>query len=116
MPEVAQQEAVDNLIGHAEALKAYRIAVVDPPKDSSISEVREFRAQFDTTYAALYYPWVRIVDPNARPDPGTPPATLDLPPSGFAAGIYARSRHRSAVCTRRRPTRSCSGSPSSSRT
>ncbi len=26
-----------------------------------------------------------------RPDPGAPPATLALPPSGFAAGIYARS-------------------------
>ena len=91
LPEVAQKEAVDNLIGHAQALKAYRIAVVDPPKDSSISGVREFRAQFDTTYGALYYPWLRVVDPNARPDPSTPPAMIDLPPSGFAAGIYARS-------------------------
>ena len=50
-------------------------------------------AQFDSTYAALYYPWVRIVDPNAKPDASSPPATLDLPPSGYAAGIYARSRH-----------------------
>ena len=86
-----QQTAIDNLIVHAEAPKAYRIAVVDPPKDSSISEVRRFRGQFDSKYAALYYPWVRIVNPTVKPDPTTPPATLDLPPSGFATGIYARS-------------------------
>jgi phage tail sheath protein FI len=83
--------AVDNLIGHCERLR-YRIAIVDPPRaDTSISGVRAFRSQFDTKYAALYYPWVEIVDPTKRPDPGAPPATLALPPSGFAAGIFARS-------------------------
>ncbi|MGW6129731.1 phage tail sheath family protein [Cellulomonas sp. NPDC055163] len=83
--------ATSDLIAHCQATKAYRIGIVDPPKDSSISEVRSFRAQFDSSYAAVYYPWVRIVDPTVRPDPGAPPALLDLPPSGFAAGIYARS-------------------------
>jgi len=53
--------------------------------------VREFRSHFDTKYAALYYPWVEILDPLAKNDPGAAPATLQLPPSGFAAGIYARS-------------------------
>lgn len=89
--ETDRKTAADDLITHCEALKAYRIGILDPPKDSSISEVREFRSQFDSTYAALYYPWVRIVDPTARLDPGAPPALLDLPPSGFTAGIYARS-------------------------
>lgn len=83
--------AVDDLISHCQALKAYRIGVVDPPKDASISEVRRFRSQFDSSYAALYYPWVEIVDPTAKVDPGAPPATLHLPPCGFTAGIYARS-------------------------
>ena len=85
-----QKDAVDALIGHCERLR-YRIAIIDPPQDSSISEVREFRAQFDTKYAALYYPWLRIVDPTRRPDPALPPPTLDIPPSGAVAGIYARS-------------------------
>ena len=53
--------------------------------------MREFRAQFDSTYAALYYPWVEIVDPTAKVDPTAGPALLQLPPAGFAAGIYARS-------------------------
>ncbi|WP_330334050.1 phage tail sheath subtilisin-like domain-containing protein [Streptomyces sp. NBC_00536] len=85
-----QKSAVDLLIGHCERLR-YRMAVIDPPPDSSVSEVRRFRAQFDTKYAALYYPWVRITDPARRADPGAPAALLDVPPSGYVAGIYARS-------------------------
>jgi phage tail sheath protein FI len=88
--EAEQLEAVNGLIEHCERLR-YRMAIVDPPKDSSISEVRRFRSQFDTRYAALYYPWVRTVDPTRRPDPGGPTPMLDLPPSGFVAGVYARS-------------------------
>lgn len=89
--ETTQVTATNDLIAHCEAPRAYRIAVVDPPRDSSISEVRKFRAQFDTSYAALYYPWMEILDPTAKPDPGAGPATLQLPPAGFTAGIYARS-------------------------
>jgi phage tail sheath protein FI len=90
LDEAAQPQAVGNLLSHCERLK-YRIAVVDPPKDSSISEVRQFRSQFDSKYGALYYPWIRILDPTVKNDPGAPPAMLDVPPSGFTAGIYARS-------------------------
>lgn len=82
-----QPQAVSNLLAHCERFK-YRIAIVDPPRDSSISQVRKFRSKFDSPYGALYFPWVRILDPN---DSGAPPATIDLPPSGFVAGIYARS-------------------------
>ncbi|HEX8093018.1 phage tail sheath family protein [Jatrophihabitans sp.] len=89
--ETGHKTAVDDLIAHCEARKAYRIGIVDPPKDSSISEVRRFRSQFDTTYAALYYPWMEIIDPTVKNDPAAAPATLQLPPSGFTAGIYARS-------------------------
>ncbi len=86
----AQAIAVSNLLVHCEKFR-YRFAIVDPPRDSSISEVRAFRSQFDSKYGALYYPWIRILDPTVKNDPGAPPATLDLPPSGLTAGIYARS-------------------------
>jgi phage tail sheath protein FI len=85
-----RKTATDHLIGHCEQMR-YRIGIVDPPPNSSMSQVRAFRSQFDTKYAALYYPWIRIVDPTAKRDPSAPAATLDLPPSGAAAGIYARS-------------------------
>jgi len=88
--ETERKTATDSLIGHCEDLR-YRIAVVDPPKDQSMSGVRAFRSQFDTKYGALYYPWMEILDPTAVNDPGAAPATVQLPPSGFAAGIYARS-------------------------
>ena len=37
-------------------------------------------------YGAIYYPWVRVSDPNGR---GRNP-TISLPPSGFITGLYAR--------------------------
>ncbi len=87
--DVAHQ-AVQYLLDHCERFR-YRIAIVDPPEGSSISEVREFRSKFDSKYGALYYPWIQVLDPSVKNDPGAPPALLDLPPSGFTAGIYARS-------------------------
>jgi phage tail sheath protein FI len=88
--DAERKTATDSLIQHCEEFR-YRIAVVDPPRNLSISGVREFRAQFDTKYGALYYPWTEILDPTAPNDPGAAPATLQLPPSGFTAGVYARS-------------------------
>jgi phage tail sheath protein FI len=82
--------AVDALLVHCERDR-YRIAIIDPPEESSIAEVRAFRSRFDSRYGALYYPWLRIVDPTRPPDPGMPPPLLDIPPSGAVAGIYARS-------------------------
>ncbi|NHN38320.1 phage tail sheath family protein [Pseudomaricurvus alcaniphilus] len=82
--------AAQALVTHAENLR-YRIAVVDCPIGSSLNEVRDFRGQFDSKYAATYYPWIKIFDPNERFSQGTPPRQIALPPSGFVAGIYARN-------------------------
>jgi hypothetical protein len=82
--------ATGYLISHAENLK-YRIAVVDGPQNSSMNEIRTFRGKFDSKYAALYYPWIEVLDPLERRTQGAPPRRLLLPPSGFVAGIYARS-------------------------
>jgi uncharacterized protein len=84
------EQAADRLITHATKLR-YRIAVVDGPKSSSINEIRDFRGKFDSKYAALYHPWVEILDPSARLSQGAPPRRLLLPPSGFVTGIYARN-------------------------
>jgi hypothetical protein len=84
------QAAAEVLISSAENLK-YRFAIVDPPDHLSLSQVRAFRAQFDTTYAAIYYPWIEVLDPTQRSTQGAPPPRITLPPSGFMAGIYGRS-------------------------
>ena len=65
--------------------------MVDAKANSSISEIREFRGKFDSKYAALYHPWIEILDPLFPTLPGSPPRKLTLPPSGFVCGIYARN-------------------------
>lgn len=77
------------LISHAERMR-YRIAVLDSGDGQSISQVRAMRATVDSSYAAFYYPWVRVLDPVTQKE-------IYLPPSGFVAGIYARNDVNRAV-------------------
>jgi phage tail sheath protein FI len=82
------------LITHATNMR-YRIAVldsarVDATQGQTISDVRKMRAKIDSKYAALYYPWVRVMDPITR-------KVISLPPSGFVCGIYARNDINRAV-------------------
>jgi phage tail sheath protein FI len=79
----------DLLIAHAENMR-YRIAVLDSGDNQSVSDVRALRAKLDSSYAALYYPWVTILDPVTNKE-------INLPPSGFVAGIYARNDINRAV-------------------
>ena len=77
-------QAVTNaLVSHAERMQ-YRIAVLDAGEGFGIPDVRAQRAQLDSSHAALYYPWVRVLDPVTNEQ-------IVLPPSGFVAGIYARN-------------------------
>ncbi|HEX8127973.1 MAG TPA: phage tail sheath subtilisin-like domain-containing protein [Pyrinomonadaceae bacterium] len=80
---------VNALIAHAERMR-YRIAVIDSGDDQAISEVRAMRAKIDSKYAAFYYPWIRVLDPVTNSE-------INLPPSGFVAGIYARNDINRAV-------------------
>ena len=73
----------DHLIAHA-TLMRYRIAILDCPPGQSVAGVRKVRAKLESAYAAFYYPWVTVLDPVTR-------RKLDLPPSGFVAGIYVRN-------------------------
>jgi len=58
--------------------------VLDSPDGESVTQVSQWRGQIDSTYAAFYYPWVRILDPVTDLE-------TNMPPSGYVAGIYARS-------------------------
>ncbi|HKU75887.1 MAG TPA: phage tail sheath subtilisin-like domain-containing protein [Pyrinomonadaceae bacterium] len=80
---------INALITHAQRMR-YRIAVLDSGEGLSISEVRSQRAKMDSSYAALYYPWIRVLDPVTNTE-------MNLPPSGFVAGIYARNDINRAV-------------------
>lgn len=77
------------LISHAQRMR-YRIAVLDCGDGQSVAQIRALRARYDSSYAALYYPWIRIVDPLTRKE-------IVVPPSGHVAGIYARNDITRAV-------------------
>lgn len=63
----------------------YRFGLVDTREDMSLSEIQTFRNNFDNSRLALYAPWVVVSDPTGEKD------TINLPASGFMAGIYART-------------------------
>jgi phage tail sheath protein FI len=83
------QGIVRNLINHAQLMK-YRIAVIDSGDNQSIGQVRAMRALLDSSHAALYYPWIRVLDPLSQKE-------IHVPPSGFVSGIYARNDVNRAV-------------------
>jgi len=80
------------LIEHCERLRN-RIALLDAPFATARNDalgsgsVRAWRQRFDTSFAAFYYPWLRVVDPLRTPSA----LTRDIPPSGHVAGQYAQS-------------------------
>jgi len=71
------------LINHCEQL-VYRFAILDPPDGLTIDQIIAFRAPLDTKFAALYYPWVEVLDPLLV-------RNVNLAPSGHMAGIYAQT-------------------------
>jgi len=82
-------QITNDLIAHCEKM-LYRIAVLDAPDSQAVAQISAWRGQIDSTYAALYYPWVRILDPVTDLE-------INLPPSGFVAGIYARNDNDEGV-------------------
>jgi phage tail sheath protein FI len=74
------------MIAHCE-LMGDRVAIIDPPPGLNARQIREWRqdtAGYDSRYAALYYPWIKVFDPSSG-------QSGMVPPSGHMAGIWARS-------------------------
>lgn len=88
--ETIAADVGQQLIGHAETRRSYRIAVLDTPPAKEPGEIIELKGKIDSTKAALYYPWISVANPVAATDP-TQPTVIDLPPSGHVCGIYART-------------------------
>ena len=67
-------------------LSRFRFAVLDaPPGQSNPGDV-DPRAdlEIDSSYAAYYYPWLIVSDPQTG-------ARVKVPPGGYALGVYSRS-------------------------
>jgi hypothetical protein len=84
------EAVINTLILHVEKTRAYRVAVLDTPPNQIGSDVKDVRSKIDSTYAALYTPWVVTPNPLSRPGFSVPDE-VTVPPSGFIAGIYARN-------------------------
>jgi phage tail sheath protein FI len=71
----------------------YRIAVLDPPLFSSgkeskdVAEIQTWRDRFDSSFAALYFPWAIVYDPLQLGGN----VVRTIPASGHVAGTYANT-------------------------
>jgi phage tail sheath protein FI len=75
------------MMAHCENLKD-RFAILDCPPGLTPQQINDWRmkeAGYDTKYGALYYPWIRVANPAGNGE------SILVPPSGYMAGIYARS-------------------------
>ena len=85
------------MIGFCESQKRC-IALLDPPvqltgKLLSVAELLTWRQQFDSKYAALYYPQLLVYDPLKLGGQ----IVRAIPPSGHVAGVFARVDHETGA-------------------
>jgi phage tail sheath protein FI len=83
------------LINHCEG-QANRMAILDAPPGMSPQKIKEWRsdvAMYDSQFAALYYPWLKVTNPAAT----NGDTEILVPPSGHLAGIWARSDNERGV-------------------
>ena len=96
-PKFSEAEIKDvqrAMVEHCERHKD-RVAILDAPvkpgsgNSLTLKEIQDWRREFDSErgYAALYYPWIKVVDPLRAN--GSP--VRAIPPCGHIAGLYARS-------------------------
>ncbi|NOY64096.1 MAG: phage tail sheath family protein [Nitrospirae bacterium] len=71
------------LIEHCETLKD-RFAIIDADRGSSNTDYIKPRDDHETSYAAYYYPWIKVYDPLTK-------LNKLVPPGGHVAGVYART-------------------------
>ncbi|MGH2692774.1 MAG: phage tail sheath family protein [Actinomycetota bacterium] len=74
------------MIAHCE-LMGDRVAILDPPPGLNAQQIREWRVDkvgYDSKYAVLYWPWIKVFDPAGGEN-------VFVPPSGHVAGIWGRN-------------------------
>jgi len=84
--DVAVRDLQGKMIAHCENM-GDRMAILDAPPNMIPQDILDWRmnaAGYDSKFAALYYPWLEVMDPiTKRP--------LLVPPSGHVAGVWART-------------------------
>ena len=84
IPGVTMPEVQAGLVGFCEGKKSC-FAILDVPMElKKTNDVANFRDMYDSTYAAMYHPWLEMYDAGSK-------RSAYFPPSGAMAGIYART-------------------------
>ena len=87
MLDLEQFQSVQlGIISHCE-LMGDRMAILDPPPGYNAQQVKEWRVEkagYDSKYATLYWPRIKVLDPLSGQN-------IFIPPSGHMAGIWARN-------------------------
>ena len=84
VPGVTIPEVIAALVAHCENSRS-RFAVIDMPGDTyKTDDLIRYRSMIDSTYAAMYHPWIQVYDRGTnKPD--------YMPPSGAVMGVYSRT-------------------------
>ena len=82
-PGQTDVNVVGELIGQAER-RLDRFAVFESSNQQDITQVLAIRGHFNSRFAAMYHPWVQVLDPATN-------TTIAQPPAGHVIGCYART-------------------------
>ncbi|MCP4308631.1 MAG: phage tail sheath family protein [bacterium] len=102
-PDNAAARAIIDLARKHAAFMKNRMVLIDPPSGEELESENDVKALGlpTSTYTALYYPWVVTVNPHYNPDPDSGSSHLKptylVPPSGYAAGVWAKTDGRRGV-------------------
>jgi phage tail sheath protein FI len=91
IPGITSKTVQTAMISHCENMQD-RFCILDPIKDADIAAIQTQKNDVISArgYAALYYPWISV--PIETTENGKIRLLNDyVPPSGYVAGIYARS-------------------------
>ncbi len=84
IPGITMPEVVVALVGHCERLRS-RFAVLDMPREMyKTADLIGYRQMVDSTYCAMYHPWIQVFDRSSN-------KSDYIPPSGAVMGVYSRT-------------------------
>jgi phage tail sheath protein FI len=84
--DVQMRDLQGKMIAHCE-MAGDRMAILDAPPEMLPQDVLEWRmntAGYDSKFAALYYPWLEVMNPLTN-------QPMLVPPSGHVAGVWCRT-------------------------
>lgn len=92
IPGHSSTDVVEALLDFCQNVRMDCLAIIDPPFGLTVKEIVDWQngthpwntTRFDSDFAALYWPWVKIRDTYNRVD-------VWVPPSGSILAVYARN-------------------------